>query len=864
MNSTSGKEQQMKRSHIFFVALVAAAGIGVFGAGNALAGSLSFNNATGEMTYNGDVNASTVDTVKVYSPDKVWTVIENTTDSIQWGALGCYQYTANGVACPASHVAVFTHGGDDTIAVDPGVTLPTRLEGGKGDDFIQGGSGPDEIYGACQLADTDYPCRGYSDTVYGGAGDDVVYGGDESPVFGLADDTLHGGPGNDQLDGGAGHDDVHGDEGDDVVGGGNDTVYDNLYGGAGTDIADYSTHMNTVVVRLDGVANDGAPGEKDFVQSDIEGVKGGVGNDFLYGNGSSNTLDGGPGDDSLEGGGDTDILYGQEGSDLLRGGYGSDVMFGGAGTDTASWSERTNPVNASIDDVQNDGEPGEGDYVDTGVENLTGGSGNDTLTGDYHSNRLMGGPGNDTLAGKGGTDELDGGNGNDLLDGGPFASPGDTLDGGPGTDTVTYATRIDSITIRLDGVGGEDHINTVENVKAGGGNDTIVGNADSNWIFSNGGDDVVHGGGGFDVLHGGNGNDHLWGEDGHDVVAGDAGADTLSGGNADDYISGHAGVDTVTYSDYNVPVTVSLDGAYNDGKAGEGDNVLPDVETVIGGSGGDTLTGDADPNTLVGGDGPDTLSGLGGADLLQGGPKADVLDGGDDSDTLDGGTENDQLSGGHGYDALRGGPGSDKLTGGADGDTADYSDSKSPVTVDLKAETAAGNGSDTLTSVENVSGSNYADTLKGNDGSNTISGFDGPDTIVGRGGNDHLFGAGGADLLRGDAGDDELSGGPGTDTVDYSTAPSKVTVNLVPYGGGSTGGAGNDWFTTVENATGSAYDDSLTGSPDANVLLGIGGNDSLFGLGGNDKLDGGGGTDSLDGGTDTDSCLNGETLTGCE
>src|SRR5262249_33168111 len=68
--------------------------------------------------------------------------------------------------------------------------------------------------------------------------------------------------------------------------------------------------------------------------------------------------------------------------------------------------------------------------------------------------------------------------------------------------------------------------------------------------------------------------------------------------------------------------------AYNDGAAGEGDNVLTDTEKVIGGEKDDTLSGDSFANWLYGGNGNDTLSGLGGNDTLDGPARTDSADGG--------------------------------------------------------------------------------------------------------------------------------------------------------------------------------------------------------------------------------------------
>ena len=66
-------------------------------------------------------------------------------------------------------------------------------------------------------------------------------------------------------------------------------------------------------------------------------------------------------------------------------------------------------------------------------------------------------------------------------------------------------------------------------------------------------------------------------------------------------------------------VSVSLDGLANDGQASEGDRVATDVEGIIGGIAGDTLTGDANPNDIEGGDGGDVIDPRGGPDFVDAG-----------------------------------------------------------------------------------------------------------------------------------------------------------------------------------------------------------------------------------------------------
>jgi Ca2+-binding RTX toxin-like protein len=846
----------MKRT--FLILLAAAAALMTFGASSALAANLKLNTQTGELSYEtndlGDTpfleNEVKIRPVHVAGwsgiaiGDTAWSLpnilranVFLDTDAAK-NCTYVYQGYDSEFWCETpKKITVRTWKGDDEVTVSDDLKIPTVLEAGPGIDWIQGGGGPDEIWGGC--SNNDATCNGFKDTLHGGEGDDSLHGG-------ASFDYLNGDAGNDLLDG--------------------RLSGDNLNGGDGRDLADYSARKDGITASLDGVANDGVSGENDFIAGDVEGIQGGSGKDTLYAAFlNSSILKGGPGDDTLVGYAGADLLMGEAGSDLLRPGFAMDNVYGGSDRDTVSYPERLNPITVTLDGAGNDGESGENDFVAADVENVTGGKDNDTLIGDGQANKLIGGPGNDTLDGLGGQpDELYGESGNDKLEGGPAGSIVDVLDGGADTDTVSYQSRTAGLEIVLDGSvsGTEDKIVNVENALGGTGDDKLIGTEGPNALFGGDGNDGFDGKGGDDTLNGGDGNDVIWGKGGKDTIAAGDGADTITGGDGPDWISAWTGVDTVTYDDHTACVTVTLDGTANDGAAGEGDNVLPGAEKIVGGSGGDTLTGDGGPNTIVGGKGVDTLNGLGGADQLDGGPGKDVLNGGDNGDTLSGGTDDDQLYGDAGVDALRGGPGNDKLHGGTEGDYADYSHSSSAVKVDLAAKTGSGEGSDTFDSIENAYGSPSKDALTGDAGPNTILGFGGNDTIVGAGGADHLFGADGNDVLRGDADNDELNGGPGSDTVDYSKSAASVVVDLSLYNASATGD-GSDWLSLIENVIGSGHPDTITGSADRNVFKGGGGNDNLFGLGGDDLLDGQVGTDSLDGGLNVDKCV-GEVRSNCE
>lgn len=262
------------------------------------------------------------------------------------------------------------------------------------------------------------------------------------------------------------------------------------------------------------------------------------------------------------------------------------------------------------------------------------------------------------------------------------------------------------------------------------------------------------------------------------------------------------------------------------------------IENAKGGAGADIIKGNLLGNILTGNAGADILYGFTG------------------NDTLVGGTGADRLFGGAGSDILIGGGGNDRLNGGNFADTAKYTDATAGVTVDLAAGTAtsaaggdqANIGNDTLISIENVTGSAFADKLLGDGLANILSGLGGDDEIEGRGG---------ADVLTGGAGNDTLDGGLDRDRANYADAAAGVVVNLstgkaVSALSGDAAKIGLDTLISIEDAAGSAYADRLTGSSVANVLVGNAGSDVLFGLGGADTLLGGGGKDLINGGEGKD------------
>ena len=235
----------------------------------------------------------------------------------------------------------------------------------------------------------------------------------------------------------------------------------------------------------------------------------------------------------------------------------------------------------------------------------------------------------------------------------------------------------------------------------------------------------------------------------------------------------------------------------------------------------------------LGSPGADSFDGRGGAGTgaaaneelrLTGGGGDDQLFGGTASDRLDGGPGNDTLGGGAGNESLDGGPGDDLLDGGpGDSDDVDYGDSTGPVSIDLASAAPQNGGSlgfDTLVGIEEVTGSDHSDVLRGDEAENSLDGEQGDDLIEGRGG------------------DDFLDGGSGIDTLSYEGAPAGVTVDLAEEDAQDTGGAGEDrlFDADFEYLVGSPHNDTLQGTNGVNRIDGLGGSDTILALGGDDQV----------------------------
>ena len=667
------------------------------------------------------------------------------------------------------------------------------------------------------------------DRIHGTPGTDVIVGldGNDSINGVNGNDYVCGGPGNDYISGDVGSDRLAGNEGKDRLSGGGDN--DVLMGG---DENDY----------LDGNAGS-------------DQLTGDAGDDQMVGQEGNDTLDGKPGNDNMSGGDGADRLSGDEGDDTLRGDLvdngrepperWNDDLDGGAGDDTVHfWVHPQAPGGMTVD-LERGRATGEGNDRLIQLEKV--------IVESVHSDVLRGDDDDNTFHASGGADRTFGMGGDDVF----WADADDDIhDGGPGSDEISFQHGYGEAVVNLlsgSALGmGSDTLIDIENATGGQGDDILTGDRGPNKLMGLGGQDHLRGGEGDDVLRGGL-ND-LYRLDRVDTLYGGPGDDIIDGGSPTDidrsgvFIDGH---DEANFSSSTSGVNVDL----NAGTAtGDGNDKLIRIEDVVGSGSDDVLLGDDGPNEFNASAGNDRVATMQGDDEIEGSPGDDVFDAGSGLDILE------------------------------------FNYAATPVTVDLGAGTATGQGTDVILGVEDLRGTIFDDTLIGDDGPNVINGNVGDDTVSGEGGDDflhghrghdnisggdgidELLGMDGNDLMNGGAGDDKFDGslgndghvgGPGNDymlatlgndhyqgdegedTIDFIFATSAVIVDL-PVGTGE--GHGVDTIVTIEVVLGTNYDDEIVGDPANNTLLGRLGLDRISGGLGDDIIGGGRGHDAMDGG----------------
>jgi Ca2+-binding RTX toxin-like protein len=280
---------------------------------------------------------------------------------------GCtYDFAAH---CPMpARVRLELGDGDDwnSFSSDYPASLPVEVYGGEGKDQLQ-------TYNASNVK------------LDGGAGNDILKGWDSN-------DTLLGGPGDDEVQASGGSDHIEGGDGNDSISADtyHDPASDFIDGGAGIDVVDDWTipdkdYNPPISVTMDGVANDGRPGEADNVvnvekiASHVSGtLSGGAGDDeltvwanidegnsTLLGNGGNDKLTAGDYQDNLDGGPGNDVLNAGFGNDVVTGGPGQDTIFADATSASCGWYSYTCKIPFGNDVVN--ARDGEADTIDCGV-----------------------------------------------------------------------------------------------------------------------------------------------------------------------------------------------------------------------------------------------------------------------------------------------------------------------------------------------------------------------------------------------------------------------------------------------------------------------------------------------------------------
>ena len=567
----------------------------------------------------------------------------------------------------------------------------------------------------------------------------VAYGAEiENATTGAGNDTLYGNALSNTLQGNGGNDDYFGYGGDDVY------VFT-----SGQDEVTETTGMDTV--RFDAIwhpLDASVTGDLITLASSANSI---AFNDinliefFAFDGFAAMTL--------------TELInFGVVTDDVFVATSAAESFDGGDGSDTVDYSNSTSGVRVDLQNGTASQGFAQGDTL-ISIENLTGSASRDIFYGDAQANIISGLGGNDILEGDGGADEID---------------------GGDGWDNARYTRSASGVTINLDtnvNTGGDaqgDLLYNIEAVTGSSHNDFFTGSANNDTFYGGNGNDTMNGLGGFDQLIGQGGDDTYIYVSDSKVISETTGTDRLVFDAAyaptDLYVSGNeigivGTTDKITFNDINLIEFFAFDGF--------ADMTLAELEALI--AGGSGATGDDD--TFLGTSAIDTFDGLGGSDTVDySDSSADIrvdlqngtATGGDaEGDTLIsieniiganlsagrdwlyGDAEDNALYGMAGKDILEGDGGADIIDGGDGWDYARYTRSSAGVNINLETNVNTGGDAegDTLFNIEAVTGSRYADSLRGGAGNDYLRGENGNDTLYGGGGYDQLIGGSGADAF---------------------------------------------------------------------------------------------------------------------
>ncbi|MCV6610077.1 MAG: DUF642 domain-containing protein [Amphritea sp.] len=726
--------------------------------------------------------------------------------------------------------------------------VANRLDGAGGRDYLNGGHGADQLYGGAD-----------NDSLLGGSGADRLFGGS-------GDDSLTGGLGVDTLNGGSGRDTA---------------TYNGLVhsGGVKVDLAAgaaYDRRNNSLADRLISIENVkgtsrndiliGSSGDNDLYGSGGDDqLNGGAGNDRLWGGDDADVLRGGDGNDVLDGGAGDDLLEGGAGDDILHASAGSDQYNGGAGSDTLSFENASSAVKASLG-----ARTGSELIINGSFETLT--TSDPNLQGYFERSaqitlsspaRMHGWSyvGKMKIFNNGGGIGIKASNGRSMVQ---LDSAADTLN---------------EISTRVALVSGKTYRLSFDMRSRSGqpeGVEVYLGQTLIKSVSTQGG---------------------LWSAHTIDLVAPSTGQFSLR---FKELSAENDGSGTLLD---NVSLVEKLT-----------QNKITGIENLLGSRWNDQLSGNADANRIDGGLGNDRLYGKAGNDKLIGGRGDDWLYGGEGSDVLDGGVGNDLLFGGEGDDTFVISYGSKVVSGGSGSDTVSFKEAPNALTARLATGQFSMSAKNLInnSSFEQLTAAPYVRKRKVSVLANSWTSTKSPEIKIWKQGTGSVSASDGKNMVHLDPNDDLVQTVSVVAGEKYSfsfqsrafgrvaqevklyfdgqqvarfssvaglwdrqsafivparTGDFKLMIKAGPALYGSTGVLLDEVrferasptlrVTSIENVTGTQFNDSIWGDAVANRLDGKEGDDVLKGLAGDDVLLGGSGNDTLNGGAGADTLRGG-------
>lgn len=251
-------------------------------------------------------------------------------------------------------------------------------------------------------------------------------------------------------------------------------------------------------------------------------------------------------------------------------------------------------------------------------------------------------------------------------------------------------------------------------------------------------------------------------------------------------------------------------------------------------------------------------------------PRGNNITTGSGDDDITGGSGVDNINAGAGDDTIKGGRGDDTINGGGGSDTISYANQPIGNSINATLQDGSDSGqvlvndsndtvieTDSIISIENITGTGANDVISGNSSANRLNGGGGNDRISGGAGNDNLDGGEGNDTLS-------YAYNTSTDGQGYDINLTRGTAFLDSNGNGSAdSGEETDAISNFENVTGSSLNDKITGTSGAEIIIGGAGDDTINGGGGNDVLNGGANANfsvNLDSRANTTTVVGGDTI----